>query len=192
MKFKTCCAALGMAALSAAQASAATIFLTPSLPDTDIGVLAANNTYVGTVAVTGAFSHKWIFDITTPLFSGGSVNNVPITFATGLGITTLADISGLSVQLYSGSGTLIIDLDTNPGSNANVKVGSGIFPVGTDYYFKVSGTGVGMGGMGNYSFTVTTLPVPELETWAMLVAGIGMVALQLRRKSRVASKVAIN
>ncbi len=34
--------------------------------------------------------------------------------------------------------------------------------------------------------------VPESETWAMMLAGLGLVGLQLRRKGKVAKEIAVN
>jgi hypothetical protein len=34
--------------------------------------------------------------------------------------------------------------------------------------------------------------VPEPETWAMLLAGLGLVGLQLRRKMKVSDKISLS
>lgn len=188
--------ALGVAVSGAA--NAASIYLPQTLNasgnDTeDIGSILPNNNYVSVVNVTNAFQHDWIFDIPTEMFSGGSVSNVPINFKIGLQDYNVANITGLSVKLYNSSNDLILDLDTVSGSTANVKIGSGVFPVADNYYFRISGAGSApISGAGVYSFAVTTAPVPETETWAMMLAGLGLVGLQLRRKGKVAKEIAVN
>lgn len=40
--------------------------------------------------------------------------------------------------------------------------------------------------------SVGVTPVPEAETWAMLLAGLGLVGMQLRRRTRRSDKLAVN
>lgn len=179
--FKLLVAALGLSVGLSGHAQAMT---------TDIGTLTAPTSMAHVILKpVGPFSDTWIFDIVgTPLWAGGSVSNLSISLSP---LLTLYNIDSLSVKLFNASHTLIQDLDLNPGSSANIKVGSGTFPVGNDYYLTISGNASGMFG-GQYVFAVTTLPVPETETWAMLLAGLGLVGLQLRRKSKMAKEIAVN
>ena len=126
----------------------------------------------------GGFIDKWNFTITQPTFSAGSVSNLAITVAP---LGNLYNITGLSAQLYTSTNILVENLDTNPASTADLKVGSGLFTPG-NYYFSLSGVGNGKFG-GQYVFAVTTLPVPEPESYAMLLAGLGVMgAIAVRRK----------
>ncbi len=61
------------------------------------------------------------------------------------------------------------------------------FGIGS-YTLKIGGqaTGTGLGGLipsGAYKVAAVTVPVPEAETWAMLLAGLGLVGMQIRRKT---------
>ena len=50
-------------------------------------------------------------------------------------------------------------------------------------------------GAGDLKFAADgniALAVPEAETWAMMLAGLGLVGLQLRRKGKVAKEIAVN
>ncbi|PKO55669.1 MAG: hypothetical protein CVU28_05660 [Betaproteobacteria bacterium HGW-Betaproteobacteria-21] len=125
----------------------------------------------------GAFSDTWSFTIATPTYSGGSVSNLAISIP---GLGELFNISNLSVKLFTSTNLLLSDLAVNPGSTDQIKVGSGTFLPGS-YYFNVAGNANGTFG-GQYVFAVTTLPVPEPETYAMLLAGLGLVTVMARRR----------
>ena len=51
--------------------------------------------------------------------------------------------------------------------------------------FEIYGTGAGT-VIGGTTFTAQTLAVPEPETYAMLMAGLGVVGFMARRKKKVA------
>lgn len=145
----------------------------------NLGAISAPSSYTDIVQVgVGSFSDQWIFDIPSALFSGGSVSNLNISIEN---VGDLYNINGLSVQLYDNANTLLANLDTNPNSSVNYKVGSGVFAPANDYYFTVSGIGSGMLG-GQYVFAVSTLPVPEPESYAMLLAGLGLMGAISRRR----------
>ncbi len=44
---------------------------------------------------------------------------------------------------------------------------------------------------GRVEVSLTVSPIPEPETWAMILAGLGLVGLQLRRKPRIDQKLEI-
>lgn len=156
-----------------------------------IGTAQANdlNQYYGTIAVPttitqtithtpGLFTDIGTFDIAPPgLYSGGSFSNLQIKISG----SNLLNIDNLSVQLYNKSNTLLDNLDDNVGSSNQIKVGSGNYAPGLGYYFKVTGNANGSAG-GVYVFSVATLPVPEPETYAMLLAGLGLLGAVARRR----------
>lgn len=136
-------------------------------------------------AGTGAFVDYFTFTIVEPSYSFGALTNM----VTG---PNFLNITGMSVQLYAGaigSGILIDDLADNPGSIPGSHfAGAGYYPITVgsttyyDYYFQVAGNASGTGG-GAYVFSATTAPVPEPETYAMLMAGLGVMgAIAVRRK----------
>ncbi|MEJ6007394.1 FxDxF family PEP-CTERM protein [Paucibacter sp. AS339] len=53
-----------------------------------------------------------------------------------------------------------------------------------NYYYKVTGDAAGLSG-GMYTLTSTLAPVPEPETYAMLLAGLGAVGFMVRRRKLV-------
>lgn len=93
--------------------------------------------------------------------------------------TAFYDISGLTADLFNGfgaSGSSLANLGVGVESiNANLNL-----PVG-DYSIRVVGNAVGaQGGIYAYAFAAT---VPEVQTWAMMLVGAGLVGLRLRRRA---------
>ncbi|MCZ2439701.1 MAG: FxDxF family PEP-CTERM protein [Burkholderiales bacterium] len=53
------------------------------------------------------------------------------------------------------------------------------------YYYMVTGTGTGSyQNSGYYTLTSTLLPLPEAETWAMMLAGLGVLGFLGARRRR--------
>jgi len=128
----------------------------------------------------GAFIDYLTFHIQSITYSEGQLANQPFVRNS----IVKRDIDDLKVYLHAGTPTgphdAGIDLDTIAGSTADVKLGSGTFLTG-DYYFKVTGTASGTSG-GDYTYQATTA-VPEADTTAMLMVGLGMVGFMARRRT---------
>lgn len=194
MKIKKIAVLVGMGlAFSGGAQATNTVYLTPnfninqaSQQTYNVGPLAADTAYAGTVSVIGSFEHKWTFDIPYTLSTGGSVISTYIE--------PIVNMQDLDVGLYYANGTYIPGVTCSGGSCS----GYGTFPPDVygspDYYFLIKGKGTGTiaNGLGQYTFTMVTAPVPETETWAMMLAGLGLVGLQLRRKGKVAKEIAVN
>ena len=50
-----------------------------------------------------------------------------------------------------------------------------------DYYYRIAGTVTGTQG-GTYVLSSALMPIPEPETYALLLAGLGAVAFVSRRR----------
>lgn len=76
----------------------------------------------------------------------------------------------------TGSGTCAFNGQTGSTINATITLGG-------SYFYAVGGVADGTGG-GVYTITsaAVTLPVPEPETYALLLAGLGAVGFAARRK----------
>jgi hypothetical protein len=176
MNFKVIAVAVGLSVGMASNAQAATYNLGPvNVPGSVSSIISVG---------LGSFSDHVNFSIVGGTGQTGSlVSNLAIQISP---FPAIYNITGLNAALYTGGGTLIGNLTGGP----NTFVSSNTLTAG-NYYFVVSGTGTGALG-GQYVVGLTTTPVPEPETWAMVLAGLGLVGLQLRRKSKMAKEIAIN
>jgi hypothetical protein len=129
--------------------------------------------------IPGSFTYDFFFQVGIPYIGLGVVADLP-------SIGPKFNITGLTVDLYSdggaagpaGSGdSMLFSLGTGDYITGGGTLGAG------NYYFHISGQAVGTLG-GQFSYSASAVPVPEPETWAMLVAGLGLVGLQLRRRTK--------
>lgn len=104
-----------------------------------------------------------------PAFGGG----FDYTIANGMfGLYSDADGDGMG-------GTLIAS--TTFGSSSTSLLANNI--AAGSYYFAVSGDAAGNLG-GIYNFTTNTAPVPEPETYALMLAGLGLLGFVGKRRMR--------
>ena len=160
MKFKTAIAAATLALFGAAASAATTpvTWISGSFNDVVLGDI----TFASPSTVSGLAGFVSTFT--------GTFGNQTFTFAAPA-------ISFSNVYLYSGS-TLSASSSGSTFNFANLNSGT--------YTLKVSGSvaGVGFGG-ALAQYTVT--PVPEPETYAMLLAGLGVMGAIARRRSKTAA-----
>jgi hypothetical protein len=169
-------------------ANAATLLLNDADFPTDLGSnpTAANNYAVS--HTPGAFSDEFTFNLTSvsdtvssavSLFLPG-LNGGPASYETTGGTLSLlrdTDNNGVggadtvlgSVAFGSSNGVLAV-LNVNPGS----------------YFWKITGNATGtLGAAYLYSSNtsaVATPPVPEPETYALMLAGLGLIGFIGRRR----------
>ncbi len=120
------------------------------------------------------FMDQFTFSVTGPATSlDAIISSISRTAATGL------DITGLS--LYSGAGALI---------TSGTSVSTGIQDIWTlsadslangNYYLQVSGSMVS-DTSGAFGGSMMLNPVPEPETYGMMLAGLGVVGMLARRR----------
>lgn len=131
---------------------------------------------------TGAFEDLWNFNLVTPSIVAASLTNVEVSFA-GNAAGGINDFKAWlnGIELLSSSSTT-----NNPPVSVKVQVlsGAGSFAAGT-YQLKVTGSGV-TGGSGSYGGNLVATPIPEPETYALMLAGLGVVGfVASRRRARV-------
>jgi hypothetical protein len=142
---------------------------------------------VFTVAETGMISHSLTFNITGGLYAGSAVFD--------LSLGNITNIRDLTAQIFAGSSsTVYASFDPSPvlGNDFLILPFGTYFGVG-NYTLKINGqaTGTGAFGLPNGAYTIgaVTLPVPEPETYAMLLVGLGLVGLRLRQKNAARKQV---
>lgn len=130
------------------------------------------------VTPMGSFSDSYLFSLTGTrnLFSTTVSNNVSNNNGSVLGLT------GGMVSLYRD----VLGPDVPVGSFAfDGKSGDSSLPfaavVAGNYYYTVSGIGSGSQG-GLYTFSSTAAPVPEPQTFALILGGLAAIGLMIRRR----------
>ncbi len=98
--------------------------------------------------------------------------------------TALKGVSSFTIDLFSG-GSLLDSFSGGAAGFPSTSFPTHLFgalapsAVGQHYTLEIMGTGA---RHARYFNSVAVSAVPEADTWLMLMAGVGLVALQLRRK----------
>ena len=177
---------LGAAAISQATAAQAIDRSVPLATAGD-GVGGFNAHFGDTFAAStagGTFSDVFTFRVGRPFDAAASVTS---SYLNTLQAKDLR-ITGLSLYRYDPAtmailGAAIAGIDeTGFGPNPTDSWALSAFGLGSGAYaLKVNGQVMGAGG-GAFGGDLTIAPVPEPQAWAMLLAGLGLVGVALRRK----------
>lgn len=182
-----CSAVVSIASVSAASADTL-----------DLGLVAAGTTESFNRAVIGGPAPVTFEDFITfelPLNGGSaySVIDFPVP-ALNLGLTfaSMALFSMGADGAIGGTGANADTLIAQAGGVPNTTSTSLAFTVpqqipGKMYLFVSGFTTASAGGLYNGSVAVFPAPVPEPETWAMMLVGAGLVGFRLRNRSRKAA-----
>ena len=163
-------------------ANAATIAIPGSAGPLNIS-LGTNPTGADDYAVTrnrGSFDDFFNFSIISAPTNSGSVAELQ-------NILSGFNITGGMLSLYQDVGPAGKDAgDILLGTDAFEARGLGNAQIDSlladgNYFYEVSGTAVGTKG-GRYDFVATSLPVPEPETYALMLAGLGVISFIGRRR----------
>ncbi len=95
---------------------------------------------------------------------------------------------GFSSNLSADSDSPVQPMGVNPGEWLNVSFNTSVDVIGglNSGGLRVGIHAQGYQGGGSESLTTVTTPIPEPQTYAMLLAGLGLVLLARRRKERPA------
>ncbi len=167
----------------------ASAVVTLSLDDgKNLGNFGAPTSWSGSFQVLdkGDINHSLGFTITENLYGGSGVSNIPLGWDLGGGLTMMfTDITNLAATIYDSSGAVYKPFTETSTGHLSLPV-STIFYTGS-YTLKITGIASGEGDTaGMYVIGAVTAPVPEPETWGMLLAGLGLVGLRLRQKRATA------
>lgn len=150
--------ALGLQALPAAAATY------------DAGDLSTTP-YVQNVTVpVGSFLDIYNFSVVD---AGYDTTSAAVTLTLDWSNVHLLHISNLSMSLYNTTTSANLGTWTGDTPSFSQTLGLG------DYHVNVGGTADGLAG-GNYTFSIAA--VPEPESYAMFLAGLGIVGLMVRRR----------
>lgn len=120
------------------------------------------------------FTNRFVFSIT----------GAPSDLSAFVGSTNPLATSGLDISnlsLYSGAGDLLTTgTATSTGAFDLWQLSAAALATG-NYYLQVSGTVVGNTG-GAFAGSVALNPVPEPETYGMMLAGLGVLGFLARRR----------
>lgn len=165
MKFN-CLAAVAIAAFTSAGAYAV-----------DLGDIPPTASFSMTHSA-GSFIDSWSFNLPSASYVAASLTNVEVTFAS-LSIGAISDfaakLNGIDLNLSS------FTVNNPPISvKTQVLAGNSQFGPGTSFSLVVSGV-AGEGG-ASYGGNIVAVPVPEPETYAMMLAGLGALGFLARRR----------
>ncbi|MES2160432.1 MAG: FxDxF family PEP-CTERM protein [Pseudomonadota bacterium] len=140
--------------------------------------LSSGAAYVGHL-VAGNNEGNTFADKYTFTLAGASTISADVYSHSGLAKNGL-DISGLS--LYNAGGLLLGGTQLSTGATDQWQLDSSILGAGS-YYLLVSGSAMSKSA-GSYSSGVTVTAVPEPETYAMLLGGLGLIGAMVSRRQR--------
>jgi PEP-CTERM motif len=142
----------------------------------DLGSLGAGSETALLVGVVGnansSFLEYAVFNVSETV----SVSGVATTLTLGFG---WADIDNFTVSLWSGANSV---LATFAGNNTTFDLG--VLTAG-DYSLQFTGTFSPFSDMGTYGVGLVAAPVPEPSTYALMLAGLGLVGFMARRRREV-------
>lgn len=142
----------------------------------DLGPLVSSASFSKTVAA-GSFTDIWSFDLATPSIVAASATNVEISF----GGPSFGGIDNFAAWLNNVPLQWSLGQSTNHGITVATQVlsGSTALPAGT---FQLKISGVADVGGASYGGNIVATPVPEPETLAMMLAGLGALAFVAGRR----------
>ena len=144
---------------------------------------AIPTSFSGSVLPAGAFNDIFSFILPTNSGSGYDIHNFPLSIPGTGSFNTLLS----SVSLYSNADGILFNSDDTylqsflvPGGNTTSFTWGP--SMGGNMYLSVSGIANGSLG-GLYNGAISVSPVPEPETFAMLLAGLGVIGAMVRRRT---------
>lgn len=132
-------------------------------------------------AVSGSFTDHYTFTMPADFVGVTSVtvsnDNAPGLLITGGMFSLYSNADGI---VGNGDDALVGGAWAFDGTTGTTQHTVAIAP--GDYYYAVSGMGAGIAGQGAYIISSQLQPIPEPETYGMLLGGLGLLGFMLRRR----------
>ena len=159
-------------------APASAVTITSTTPLGDITGLAKNvgNSFVA-ADYGSSFSDLYTFDLSTASQSVGTT----VTIDLSVGPLTF-QLSNMAIRLTDSTGATTFAMDNSMDASGALQLSANL-SAGTAYRFLVTGDVAGTSG-GGYGGVLLAAPIPEADTYAMMLAGLGLVGFMARRRAR--------
>lgn len=180
-----------VAGLMMSGGASATVNLT-NFSGTNLGLFGAPELWSEAFSVSnpGAFEHSLTFAISENLYAGSGVMDISLAMPLGNFTLVFTNIDNLSAEIFSGSTSYATF--SQVGDSDHLALPMGTYFAAGNYTLQIGGTATGSGSpAGFYNVAAVTAPVPEPETWGMLLAGAGLIGLRMRQRRRASRQAAI-
>ena len=146
----------------------------------DLGTVSTGAPLSFNAAVTsvGPFSDIFTFTLPASLGTGFSLLNCPVGGLFNTMLTSASLFRNTDGALFNSDDTMVRSGSVTP---AGISFTNGASAAGT-YYLNVTGIATGSQG-GLYNGAISVAAVPEPETYAMLLAGLGVMGFIARRRN---------
>lgn len=159
-------------------APASAVTITSTTPLGDITGLAKNIGHsFGAADYGSSFSDLYTFDLSTASQSVGTT----VTIDLSVGPLTF-QLSNMAIRLTDSTGATTFAMDNSMDASGALQLSANL-SAGTAYRFLVTGDVAGTIG-GGYAGVLLAAPIPEADTYAMMLAGLGLVGFMARRRAR--------
>lgn len=132
------------------------------------------------------FSDEYLFDLSAASLTNGT----SVTLSMDMWPTLPGaefDLTNMVIRFVAANGTILASDSQSGAADTTLTISNLLLPAAHDYKFVVSGTVSGSLG-GSYGGVLQALPmlvaapVPEVDTYAFIALGIGLVGLLTGRK----------